>query len=64
MWYFTFGTDTENARYIVKINEENYYDARTKMFEMYGAGWAFQYGKEEAEKIIQRYGYKVIEVGC
>lgn len=45
-WYFTFGCGQKHARHYVKIFG-TFDEARKKMFERYGAEWAFQYSEEE-----------------
>ena len=63
MWYFTFGTDHEKSRYIVRINEPDWGKARDRMFELYGAKWSWQYDRQKGEELVQRYGYNIIEGG-
>lgn len=41
-WIFTFGCGQEHAGCYVKI-KGSYEEARKKMFNKYGAKWAFQY---------------------
>lgn len=46
-WIFTFGCGQPHAGQAVKVAGESYGDARRKMFEKYGAKWAFQYSEKE-----------------
>ena len=46
-WYFTFGCGQKHAGYCQPIKAPSYGSARAKMFEMYGAEWAFQYSEQE-----------------
>ena len=48
-WVFTFGAGQQNAGKCVRIKGD-YYEARKKMFEKYGAEWAFQYSSEVWDK--------------
>jgi hypothetical protein len=50
IWYFTFGVAHPYADYIQPI-VGNYEAARTKMFEIYGYKWAFQYHYGELDTI-------------
>lgn len=47
-WYFTFGVGhPTNAKKYVRIMSRNYEDARQRMFDVYGANWAFDYSEED-----------------
>lgn len=55
-WFFTFGTGQEIlANKYVRI-WGTFEEARSYMFESFGAKWAFQYGEKEFEPIRKRYG--------
>ena len=41
-WFFTFGMDHEHANRYVKIHG-TFMSTRTRMFELFGSAWAFQY---------------------
>jgi hypothetical protein len=59
--YFTFGCGIDNLHrncYII-IREETREKAREKMFERFGAKWAFQYDSAEAAG-VQRGNLKEI----
>ena len=48
VWYFTFCSDDPiHGGYCQPIKAANYFEARNKMFEMYGDKWAFQYSEEQ-----------------
>lgn len=49
-WVFTFGLGHENGGHYVKIYG-SYYEARDKMINKYGTGWAFQYSESEWNKL-------------
>ena len=50
-WRFTFGCGQAHYGYCQPIIG-TFNSARKKMFELYGAEWAFQYSEEEWQKII------------
>ena len=53
-YIFTFGCGQEQAGYCQPIFAAGYGEARVKMFELHGDKWAFQYTREEWEKIRNR----------
>lgn len=53
-WYFTFGSDHENAMYYVMIHG-TFAGAREEMIQRHGAAWAFQYRSAEVAG-VDRFG--------
>lgn len=59
-FYGTFGFNQSLRNCYVKIEAEDYADARRIMHEHYGAVFAFMYGQDAYDRAIERY--KLIEV--
>ena len=59
LWVFTFGVGSPYKNYVVKIYG-TYDAARNTMFMAHGKEWAFQYSAVEGDKMIEKYGYKVL----
>ena len=49
-WYFTFGCGQPHAGHYVRIKGTQA-SSREKMWDIYGAKWAFQYSEEEWERL-------------
>lgn len=60
MWYFTFGFGQPHENCYHKIKAENSEEARKKMFERFGAKWAFQYDSTKAAG-VERWNLKEIK---
>lgn len=52
-YYFTFGAGQQHAGQYVKIYG-TYDSARTKMFNKYGAEWAFQYSEAKWDDWLRK----------
>ena len=49
-WYFTFlSDDFTKGDYVQPIRAKSFGEARSKMFELYGEKWCFQYSEEQWE---------------
>ena len=46
-FYFTFGCGQENAGHCQPIYAKDYETARTRMWDIHGSMWAFQYTEEQ-----------------
>ena len=51
-WIFTFGSGQLYEGYFVKIFG-TFYEARSKMFELFGREWSFQYSEEEWDEWLK-----------
>jgi len=52
-YYFTFGVGQQFAGKYVKFFG-TYFEAREKMFERFGADWAFQYDEKRWDEITNK----------
>lgn len=60
LWRFTFGGGHEHEGFCQPILALNADEARTKMVELYGTKWAFQYSEDEwelAKRSMKGYGF-------
>jgi hypothetical protein len=57
MFYFTFGFGQENQGKYQPILASSSYNAREKMFEMYGDKWCFEYSEQEWKTSNCEYWY-------
>jgi hypothetical protein len=50
-WYFTFGVGQTNSGKVQPIKAQDSEQARTKMFDVYGKEWCWQYSQEDWNSI-------------
>lgn len=51
-WYFTFGCGMAFEGYVQVVYADSYEEARSKMVDVYGIKWAFQYSEEQWQKNV------------
>ena len=52
IWRFTFGKGQQHAGHCQPIKASSHEAARTKMFELYGSEWCFQYSEQQWQEVI------------
>lgn len=63
IFYATFGFSQSLSGSFVKLDVEDYGEARRVMVEHYGTMWAFMYPEEDFDRCIARYGLVEVPLG-
>lgn len=63
-WYFTFGGNQPNANRFYVVRDATFDEARTRMVEVFGREWGFQYDEEgwHRDGISQQERWGLVEI--